>query len=120
ADLISFGVALTFVCIGISLIHMRTTQPELVGRFRVPLGGVWIRGIWFGTVPVLAIVVSIAMTLPVTLDLIGQARRGEWLPTCLMLSYLAMGIAIYTFYGRARVSASWRMPAVAAPGASQR
>lgn len=103
ADLISFGVAFMFTMVAVSLIHLRSTRPELVARFRVPLGGVRIGGIWFGIVPVLAIVVSFAMTLPVALDLLSQVRRGEWLPACLLLTYMALGFAIYMFYGKPRV-----------------
>ncbi len=68
----------------------------------MPLGGVWINGIWFGTVPVLAIIVSFLMTLPVLLDLVNQIRHGEWLPACLLVAYLAIGLAIYMLYGKPR------------------
>lgn len=102
ADMISLGVALTFAMVSIALIELRSAEPELAGRFRVPLGGVWINGIWFGTVPVLAIVFSFLMTLPVLLDLANQIRHGEWLPALLLLTYLAIGLAIYLLYGRPR------------------
>src|SRR5687767_632331 len=102
ADMISLGVALTFAMVAISLIDLRSKEPEKAGRFRVPLGGIWINGVWFGTVPVLAIVVSLLMTLPVLLDLVNQIRHDEWLPAILLITYLAIGIAIYLLYGRPR------------------
>ncbi|MFC4312508.1 amino acid permease [Steroidobacter flavus] len=102
ADMISLGVSLTFAMVAAALIDLRSREPEKQGRFRVPLGGVWINGIWFGTVPVLAIVVSFLMTLPVLLDLVNQIRHGEWLPACLLLTYLAVGLAIYMLYGKPR------------------
>lgn len=102
ADMISLGVALTFTMVAIALIELRSREPEKAGRFRVPLGGVWINGIWFGTVPVLAIVMSFLMTLPVLLDLADQIRHGEWLPACLLLTYLVIGLAIYLLYGKPR------------------
>jgi len=102
ADLISFGVAFMFAMVAVSLIHMRNTQPHLERRFRVPFGGVRIGGIWFGVVPVLAIVTSFVMTMPVALDIIGQARRGDWLSSILLGVYALVGISLYLFYGRPR------------------
>ncbi len=102
ADLISFGVAFMFAMVAVCLIRMRSTQPERLGRFRVPLGGVRIGGIWLGVVPVLAIVMSFAMTLPVALDIFNQARNGDVLPVVLLSVYAAVGALIYAGYGRAR------------------
>lgn len=105
ADLISFGVAFMFAMVAVSLIHMRNTQPDLPRKFRVPLGGVRIGGKWLGVVPVAAIVTSFVMTLPVALDIIGQARRGDWLSVSLLTLYALLGYALYKFYGRPRASA---------------
>jgi APA family basic amino acid/polyamine antiporter len=102
ADLISFGVAFMFAMVAISLIRMRSLQPERLGRFRVPLGGVTIGGIWFGVVPVAATVLSFAMTLPVALDIVQQARAGDLLPITLLGAYAAIGALLYRFYGRDR------------------
>jgi APA family basic amino acid/polyamine antiporter len=102
ADLISFGVALMFAMVAISLIRLRSTQPDKAGRFRVPLGGPRIGGIWFGLVPVLAIVMSFAMTLPVALDIVQQAQRGDWLPVVILGFYAVLGALLYRFYGSAR------------------
>jgi len=105
ADLISFGVAFMFAMVAVSLIHMRNTQPDLPRKFRVPFGGVRIAGKWLGVVPVAAIVTSFVMTLPVALDIIGQARRGDWLSVSLLTLYALLGYALYKFYGRPRASA---------------
>jgi APA family basic amino acid/polyamine antiporter len=102
ADLISFGVAFMFAMVAVSLIHMRNQQPDLPRRFRVPLGGFRIRGIWYGYVPVAAIVTSFLMTLPVALDIINQARRGDWLSMSLLTLYALAGLLIYRFYGSRR------------------
>jgi len=102
ADIISFGVAFMFVTVAISLIRLRSRQPDLARRFRVPLGGPVIGGIWFGVVPVVAIVASVAMVVPVALDILGQARRGDWLPALLLGGYSLIGWLLYRFYGRAR------------------
>lgn len=102
ADMISIGVALTFAMVALALIDLRSREPQKAGRFRVPFGGIWIKGIWFGTVPVLAIVASFLMTLPIVLDLVNQIRHGELLPACLLLTYLVIGLAIYLLYGKPR------------------
>jgi APA family basic amino acid/polyamine antiporter len=88
--------------VAISLIRLRSTQPQRLGRFRVPLGGVRIGGLWFGVVPVLAILMSFAMTLPVALDIVRQARNGDLLPVVLLTVYAVIGGLLYRFYGRAR------------------
>ena len=102
ADLISFGVSFMFAMVAICLIRIRSTQPDRLGRFRVPLGGVWIRGTWYGVVPVCAIVMSFAMTLPVAIDIVQQALGGDLLPIVLLASYAAIGAVLYRFYGRER------------------
>ncbi|MFT4196833.1 MAG: amino acid permease [Pseudoxanthomonas sp.] len=102
ADLITFGVSFTFVAVAISLIRLRRTHPDLERRFKVPLGGVTVGGTWFGVIPVAAILASMAMAVPVALDILGQARRGDWLPFCLLLGYGVVGWLIYRGYGRAR------------------
>jgi APA family basic amino acid/polyamine antiporter len=68
----------------------------------VPLGGVRIGGVWIGYVPVAAIVTSFVMTLPVALDIVGQARRGDWLSVSLLGIYALAGFSLYLFYGRPR------------------
>lgn len=103
ADLISFGVALMFTMVAISLMRLRSSQPQRQGRFRVPLGSIQIAGIWFGVVPVCAIVLSLAMTLPVAIDIVQQALAGELLPVLLLTGYAVLGGLVYRFYGRARV-----------------
>lgn len=105
ADLISFGVAFMFAMVAISLIHMRNVQPDLPRKFRVPFGGVRIRGVWIGIVPVAAIVTSFTMTLPVALDILGQARRGDWLSMGLLGLYALAGFLLYRLYGRPRARA---------------
>lgn len=102
ADLISFGVAFMFAMVAVSLIRIRSTRPGQLSGFRVPLGGARIGGIWFGVVPVAAIVLSFAMTLPVALDILQQARNGDLLPIVLLGTYAAIGGLLYRFYGRAR------------------
>ncbi|MFT4198577.1 MAG: amino acid permease [Pseudoxanthomonas sp.] len=105
ADLISFGVAFMFAMVAVSLMRLRALEPERPRRFKVPLGGVRIGDWWLGAVPVLAVLASLAMVLPVALDIAGQARRGDWLPAGLLLGYGALGAGLYHLYGHRRVRA---------------
>jgi APA family basic amino acid/polyamine antiporter len=102
ADLMSFGVSFMFASVALCLIKLRSEHPGVVSRFRVPFGGVSIRGLWLGVVPVCAVVVSFGMTVPVAWDLVVQVRRGERLPAVLLAVYVALGCAIYLIYGRQR------------------
>ncbi|MBB6063514.1 amino acid permease [Pseudoxanthomonas broegbernensis] len=102
ADIVSFGVAFMFSTVAFALMRLRGGQPHAGHRFRVPLGGPTVRGTWLGVVPVLAIACSAAMVLPVALDILGQLRRGDWLPALLLGAYGALGAALYFGYGRAR------------------
>ena len=98
-DLVSIGTALAFIVVSLSLMWLRTAHPELPRPFRVPLGGFWIRKVWIGYVPVAAIVMCVAMILPVSLDIIAQARRGEIVPATFLVGYALLGVAIYVGYG---------------------
>lgn len=99
ADLVSIGAACMFVVVSISVMWLRTTQPDLPRPFRVPLGGVRIRGIWIGTVPVLALIMCALMMGPVIIDIISKAVSGEWLPALILFGYILLGALIYVFYG---------------------
>jgi APA family basic amino acid/polyamine antiporter len=99
ADLVSLGTALIFTVVAISVMWLRTTNPDLPRPFKVPLGGVRVRGIWIGTVPVLAILSSLTMMAPVLTDIISKALDGEWIPSTILLVYLALGGIIYWNYG---------------------
>lgn len=103
SDLIAFGVAFMFTVVAITLNHLRNTEPDRVRRFKVPLGGVRIRGYWLGTVPVAAALLSSLMAVPVILDIAGQARDGNWTPAVLLLLYVLAGIAAYVTYARPRM-----------------
>jgi hypothetical protein len=41
------------------------------------------------------VVASLAMTMPVILDMIDKAFRGDLLPATILVSYLALGLMIY-------------------------
>ncbi|MEO6911603.1 MAG: amino acid permease, partial [Edaphobacter sp.] len=98
-DLVSIGTALAFIVVSLSLMWLRTAHPELPRPFRVPLGGFRIGKVWIGYIPVAAIVMCFAMMLPVSLDIIAQARRGEIVPAAFLVGYGLVGAAIYAGYG---------------------
>jgi APA family basic amino acid/polyamine antiporter len=99
ADLVSLGTIGVFTVVAIAVMYLRTTHPELDRPFRVPLGGVWIRGVWIGTVPVLALLSCALMAGPVLIDIVGKAAAGEWIPAIILIVYIASGAAIYVLYG---------------------
>ncbi len=98
-DMVSFGTALAFSVVGFSLIWLRNKRPDLHRPFKVPLGGFRIGGIWIGIVPLLAIVLCLGMIVPVVIDIVAQALRGDILPAGLIGGYIVIGVLIYALYG---------------------
>jgi APA family basic amino acid/polyamine antiporter len=101
-DLVSLGVALSFSIVSLCVMWLRTTRPDLPRPFRVPLGGVRIRGVWIGIVPVLAMLLCWSMMVPVVLDIGGQAIDGHPVPALILGSYLLAGALVYLLYGSRR------------------
>ncbi|MBY0511881.1 MAG: amino acid permease [Rhodospirillaceae bacterium] len=99
ADLVSLGTAIVFITVAVSVMWLRTSHPELPRPFRVPLGGIRIRGVWIGTIPTLAILACITMMGPVIADIIGKALAGEWIPSAILMIYIILGAVIYLTYG---------------------
>ncbi|MCR6660792.1 MAG: amino acid permease [Asticcacaulis sp.] len=98
-DMVSFGTALAFSIVAFSLIWLRNRRPDLPRPFRVPLGGFSIGKVWIGYVPLLAIVLCFGMVIPVGMDILSQAGRGDVLPAIFLGLYLLAGVLIYVFYG---------------------
>lgn len=107
ADLVSLGTICVFSTVAIAVMKLRTTHPDLPRPFRVPLGGIWVRGMWIGTVPVLALAACVMMAGPVLDDVVTRAAHGEWTPALILLIYMAIGVVLYLGYGhrRARIRA---------------
>src|SRR5690606_2360820 len=99
ADLVSLGTIGVFSVVAIAVMWLRTTHPEIERPFKVPLGGIRVRGVWIGIVPVLALLSCALMAGPVLIDITAKAVAGEWLPATILLVYVASGAAIYLFYG---------------------
>ena len=99
ADLVSLGTICVFSVVAIAVMKLRTTHPELERPFKVPFGGVRIRGVWIGVVPVLALAACVMMAAPVFIDIAGRAVSGEWTPALILIFYILAGAAIYVFYG---------------------
>jgi APA family basic amino acid/polyamine antiporter len=92
-DLVSFGTALAFALVCLSVLILRITQPDLVRPFRAP-GGL--------TVPILGAAASVIVVIPMLLDMIVKAATGEPLPLLVAVAYLAVGAGIYAAYGYRR------------------
>jgi APA family basic amino acid/polyamine antiporter len=99
ADLVSIGTTFVFITVALSLIWLRSTHPELERPFSVPFGGIRLKGIWFGVVPVTAIIFCLIMMTPVLLDIANRALNGDLIPLSILLVYIIAGGIIYYCYG---------------------
>lgn len=98
-DFVSIGTALAFIIVALSLMWLRTTRPDIHRPFRVPLGGFRIGRVWVGYIPTAAIVLCVAMVLPIALDIVDSARHGNVLPAAILGGYACLGVLIYSFFG---------------------
>ena len=80
--LVSIGTLFAFVIVSIGVIVLRRTQPSLPRPFRTP---------WVPAVPIASAVVSFILML--SLPIATWERLAIW---------MAIGVAIYVFYGRRR------------------
>jgi basic amino acid/polyamine antiporter, APA family len=94
-DLVSVGTAFAFSIVALSLMWLRSTQPDLPRPFRVPFGGVRIGRAWVGIVPLAAIACSWLMILPAAIDIVRQASQGHVLPVLILLLYMGAGVVLY-------------------------
>lgn len=81
-NLVSIGTLFAFVIVSIGVLVLRRTQPDLPRPFRTP---------WVPFIPIASAVVSFALML--SLPAATWERLGIW---------MAIGVAIYFVYGRAR------------------
>lgn len=76
-DIVSLGTALAFSIVALSVMWLRSTQPELPRPFRVPFDGTRIGRAWM-----------------------GKAMHGNAIPAFLLGGYCAAGALLYLGYGR--------------------
>jgi APA family basic amino acid/polyamine antiporter len=96
---VALGTALAFGIVCISVIWLRNARPDLERRFRVPGGGVRVNGVWIGFLAALGIVFCILMVVPLLLDILEKAARGDAIPAMSPGGYCALGALIYWRYG---------------------
>ncbi len=101
SDLVSIGTATAFGVVCFTVIWDRNMRPDALRPFRVPLGGIRIRGFWIGIAPLLGILFCFVMAAPLFIDVLRDLFSGNPTPAVLLLSYFMLGAAIYRFYGRA-------------------
>ena len=99
SDLVSLGTTVAFGIVSFTVIWQRNARPDLIAPFRVPLGGVRIRGFWIGTAPALGILFCVVMAAPLLIDLVTALFEGNPVPALLLLIYAALGALTYVFYG---------------------
>jgi APA family basic amino acid/polyamine antiporter len=100
ADLVSLGAGLAFATVCFCTMWLRSRRPDLPRPFRVPLGGFHVGRAWIGYIPAVALVLCIAMILPVLIDIGMQAVSGQPLMAIFLAVYVATGAALYAVYGR--------------------
>lgn len=98
-DLVSLGTACAFSIVAISVMWLRSAEPNLPRPFRVPLGGVWVGEVWLGVVPMLALILCLAMVAPVLIDIVLKALAGDTIPAIILGVYLVAGVLLYRAYG---------------------
>jgi APA family basic amino acid/polyamine antiporter len=89
-DLVSLGTATAFAIVCISVMWLRKNQPDLPRPFVAPLGI---------ATPLLGIFFALVMIVPLFLDIIGKAAKGDFIPASLLSGYILLGAAIYAGYG---------------------
>lgn len=99
SDLVSIGTTLAFAIVCLSVIWHRNAMPDAHRPFRVPFGGVRVRGLWIGTVPVIGLVMCGVMLAPLIADMIGNLFHGNPVPFCLLAGYAVLGVGMYLLYG---------------------
>ncbi len=99
SDLVSLGTTIAFGIVSFTVIWQRNARPDVIAPFRVPLGGVRIRGFWIGTVPALGIAFCVVMAAPLLIDLTSALFEGNPVPALLLLAYAALGAVTYVGYG---------------------
>jgi basic amino acid/polyamine antiporter, APA family len=82
-----------------------------VRPFRVPLGGFHIGRAWIGYIPALAMLLCLAMILPVIIDIVMQALDDNPLPALILELYLLTGVMLYVLYGSNRSALARESPA---------
>jgi APA family basic amino acid/polyamine antiporter len=102
ADLVSLGAGLAFATVCFCTMWLRSRRPDLPRPFRVPLGGFNVGRAWIGYIPATALVLCVAMILPVLIDIGLQAADGQPLMALFLASYVAAGAVLYAAYGRRR------------------
>ncbi|MGN6376199.1 MAG: amino acid permease [Sphingomonas sp.] len=115
-DLVSLGTAMAFSMVAVSVIWLRTTQPDLDRPFRVPLGGIRIAGVWLGVVPVLSLLFCLLTVAPVLIDIVDKAIAGQSIPLVILVCYIAVGAIFYASYGYHRSRLGGAISASAARG----
>lgn len=89
--LVSLGTAAAFGIVCVSVLYLRKTEPDLVRPFRVP---------FYPYLPLLGIALCTCIIGLIFVDKWTSLQRGNWVPMVILVTYFAIGVAVYAFYGR--------------------
>lgn len=99
SDLVSLGTTTAFGIVCFTVIWQRNANPDLRPPFRVPFGGIRVRGFWIGTTPALGILFCIVMGVPLITDIVSALLNHNPVPALLLGSYVVLGVLCYACYG---------------------
>lgn len=100
SDLISLGTSLAFGIVCFTVIWQRNIHPHIHRPFQVPFGGITIKNIWIGYVPLLGILCCLTMIVPLLIDMVYSVINHNPIPMILLGTYAFIGFLGYYYYGR--------------------
>lgn len=109
-DLLCIGTTLAFAMVCFTVIWQRNQDPKAHRPFQVPLGAIYIRGIWLGITPLLGIFFCLCMLIPLGLNIIRSTLNGNLIPLLFFIIYAALGVCTYLFYGRHNSTMNQKSP----------
>lgn len=98
-DLVSLGTAIAFMVVCFTVMYLRRRRPDVARPFRVPLGGLQLKSVWVGWIPLAGMILGASMAAPLLADIIGKALRGDVMPAAILGTYCCLGAFVYVAYG---------------------
>lgn len=88
--LVSLGTAAAFGIVCISVLYLRAKEPNIERPFKVPL---------YPILPIVGVLLCAGIIGLIFLDKWTSLQRGNWVPMAILVTYFAIGVLVYAFYG---------------------